>query len=356
MRTGKNGLGASFAGDTSLLQQAGNDGLRDHFFSFDRSLPVGARIRLKSENEMLEALGRIDRLAKRIRDGNDVRLVAKSHQATQGHFVPLTPDVLLVRTWLYLDLNQLEKVFDHHIVNPVLEEILSRNTELARYGFYLGNKWLSMGPPMEVIDDINKSLTALKSVLSDKDFKTREHYFIRASTKNLKSLQRYISNLLSHHKSMQYIRIDLGYHDTTDWVHRSSFREVHKLAKKHYDRLISLLKHDFDTAMPGHVRKIEYSSGAGYHFHCLFFFSQAISVDLQDVGERIGAYWSGRATQGCGAYFVWTTPAPTVWRQGPQHMQTSQDLHDALQYLTKLDRFLRLSVGGVRTLVTGKKR
>lgn len=355
MTTGQWGRATSAGNGTSLLQQAVSEGLRDRFFLFDRSLPNGPRILVAQENELLESIGWIDRLVTRMRKGWQVRLTIKSQETPHRNFIQLTPDVLLIRAWLHLDRKQIRRTFDHHAINPVLETVIDHSTMLPEHAAFLSNEWLAIGLPIQVIHEINEVLTSLNSALSDDNLRSRERNFLRASQKDLGSLDTYNASLVHRHQSLQCVRIDLGYRGVTNPISRTSFEEVHQSARKHFNKLIARLKHDFHMSMPGHIRKIEYSSGAGYHYHCLFFFTSTPGLDIHDIGERIGEHWCVSATQGRGAYFDWSRLTRAGSRKDAHCAVNGPDLHVAFQYLTRLDRYLRLSIGRGHTLIKGKQ-
>jgi hypothetical protein len=84
-----------------------------------------------------------------------------------------------------------------------------------------------------------------------------------------------------------------------------------------------------------------------------FFDAKADAADA-DMTKMIGKQWTDVTTEGNGAYFSWNQSAGGIRRPGTGGFTSVTKMRSALLYMTKLDRYLKLSVpSGGRTFDRG---
>lgn len=116
--------------------------------------------------------------------------------------------------------------------------------------------------------------------------------------RNWKSFRTYFKNLLSRHRKLLLVRVDLNYPS-----------EMHPGVTKFAEHIKILLKriHDKDTIFEGQIgyayRLEQGGKSRGYHCHLLIIYNGSLHYKDSYYGHEIGQFWKEKITKGCGGFF-----------------------------------------------------
>lgn len=115
---------------------------------------------------------------------------------------------------------------------------------------------------------------------------------------NWNTLEKYFKNLLSRHRKLLLVRVDLYYS-----------LETHPGVTKFSEHIRILLKriHDKDTIFEGQIgyayRLEQGGKSKGYHCHLLVIYNGTPKCKDGYYGQEIGQLWKEKITKGCGEFF-----------------------------------------------------
>ena len=105
----------------------------------------------------------------------------------------------------------------------------------------------------------------------------------------------------------------------------------------------------------GFAWKLEYGRHKGFHYHMLFFYDGAYVAQDLTRSVQLGRYWQEEITQGQGIFFNSNMKAASLYKNHPNNalgavnhddFQKVRALAKVLNYLTKSDEFITLTVAG----------
>ncbi|MDM1721362.1 YagK/YfjJ domain-containing protein [Acinetobacter towneri] len=115
---------------------------------------------------------------------------------------------------------------------------------------------------------------------------------------NWNTLEKYFKNILSRHRKLLLVRVDLHYSS-----------EIHPGVTKFAEHIRVLLKriHDKDTIFKdqiGYAYRLEQGGKSrGYHCHLLVIYNGTPKCKDSYYGQEIGRLWKEKITQGCGEFY-----------------------------------------------------
>lgn len=152
----------------------------------------------------------------------------------------------------------------------------------------------------------NEDETIFSSHMVFKQFQTglrKEQNSFLGSAKNKRknnwnTLEKYFKNILSRHRKLLLVRVDLHYSS-----------EIHPGVTKFAEHIRVLLKriHDKDTIFKdqiGYAYRLEQGGKSrGYHCHLLVIYNGTPKCKDSYYGQEIGRLWKEKITQGCGEFY-----------------------------------------------------
>lgn len=116
--------------------------------------------------------------------------------------------------------------------------------------------------------------------------------------RNWKQLEKYFKSILSRHRKLLLVRVDLHYSS-----------ETHPGVTKFAEHIRVLLKriHDKDTIFEGQIgyayRLEQGGKSRGYHCHLLVIYNGTPKCKDSYYGQEIGRLWKEKITKGCGEFY-----------------------------------------------------
>lgn len=331
-------------------------GLRERAHIFFDTRGRVQRHSAQEENELVGQFLDLFELAERMRKQVGDALSLRDNPHSGIRYVPSSRMALLVRSWLNININLAYQLFPQHRFHPLIDIFMRRVPMFHEYRFFI----FSPGSvPNEILDQIigkvNHALVDIRKELASQDARKAAGEFIRPVNKNHKSLTEYVDALVEEHGPMQAVRLDLGYTERITYSSRTARKISFEETSNHRKKLLVHMRRWFPENMLGYSWKLEHGLQSSYRYHWLFFFpSKTLRSDME-IGKLIGEQWSNGVTDGKGAYFNWNDSAGSgIKRPGTGKVASSTPMKNPIQYMTKLDRYIKLGVpAGGRTFDKG---
>ena len=116
--------------------------------------------------------------------------------------------------------------------------------------------------------------------------------------RNFQQLVSYVNGLFAIHSRLVIIRLDLKYN--ADFSSQTDLQQAQTDFSRFYG---NMRNNSLFNDMVGYIWKLEEGEQGGYHYHCVFFFTNAHMLNHSYYGEVIGQYWQNVITKGRGSYF-----------------------------------------------------
>ncbi|MGL5423324.1 MAG: YagK/YfjJ domain-containing protein [Serratia fonticola] len=168
--------------------------------------------------------------------------------------------------------------------------------------------------------------------------------FERASVKNTRSAERYITRLFERYSRLLVVRVDFSYGEdakrTVTAQQACDDRErLFRNAKAN-----RLFQH-----LVGYAWKLELGNEKRYHYHMFFFFDGSQVRQDVTLAGLIGEYWKHQITEGRGCYFNCNARKERYAELGIgmvawNDSRMQQGLLRGVRYLTKVDEWIRLAL------------
>ncbi|RQJ19378.1 YagK/YfjJ domain-containing protein [Pseudomonas aeruginosa] len=205
-------------------------------------------------------------------------------------------------------------------------------------------------------ETLNELTKAIRTLLTQKRFKRREHDQRYQTTQQELEVDHYVDAMFDRYARICVIRVDLYYRAEA----QARLRAEHVFDD--LDRLIAERERNpiFDHET-GYICRVEQGEDRGYHIHTAFFFNGAeVCADIYRA-QRIGELWE-RITRGQGCFHNCNLDKDKYrGRLGlglihRRDLKARANVHYAMRYLAKNDQHLRLKPVGARCLRKGQAR
>jgi hypothetical protein len=337
----------------SRLQRSVDQGVRERAYIFSEVRGTIRRTSALEENQMVAHFQDLFRLAALLRRQSGDVIVLRKHPRSGVLFVPESRAATLVRSWLNINVHLAHQLFPHHRLHPWLQLFLEKVPLFHEYR-YLAWGALDNHHLIAVIHQLNQAIVDIKVQMESGPIKVAVAEFIRSANKNRQSLTEYTEALFEEHRTLQVIRLDLGYTDRMTYSARTARNISYDQTNAHRKKLLPYLRRTFQGTLRGYAWKLEHGLQSAFRYHLLLFFAASMSSTDVEIGRTIGEYWSATVTEGKGAYFSWNEPIPEGKRTGTGTIASPTKLRNAVQYMTRIDRYMKLRVpAGGRTFDKG---
>jgi hypothetical protein len=333
-----------------------DQGLRERAHIFFDTRGRVQRHSAQEENELVGQFLDLFELAERLRKQVGDALSLRDNPHSGIRYVPSSRMALLVRSWLNINVNLAYQLFPQHRFHPLIEIFMRRVPMFHEYRFFI----FSPGSvPNEILDQIigkvNHALFDIRKELASQDARKAAGEFIRPVNKNHKSLTEYADALVEEYGPMQVVRLDLGYTERITYSSRAARKILFEETSSHRQKLLVHMRRWSPEKMLGYAWKLEHGLQSSYRYHWLFFFPAKTLRSDVEIARIIGDQWTNSVTEGKGAFFNWNdSEASGAKRPGTGKFASSTALKNPIQYMTKLDRYIKLSVpAGGRTFDKG---
>lgn len=205
-------------------------------------------------------------------------------------------------------------------------------------------------------ETLNELTKCIRSLLTQKRFKRREHDQRYLAIQQEIEIGRYVDAVLDRYARTCVVRVDLYYRAEAQARLRVErvFDDLSRLIAERERNLIF----DHET---GYICSVEQGDDRGYHIHAAFFFNGAeVSADIYRA-QRIGELWE-RITRGQGCFNNCNLEKEKYQDRlglGLVHrrdLNARDNVHYVMRYLVKNDQHLRLKPVGARCLRKGQAR
>jgi hypothetical protein len=341
---------------TSRLQRNVDQGLRERAHIFFDSKGRVQRHSAQEENDLVGQFLELFELAERLRKHVGDVLTLRENPHSGIRFVPSSRLTLLVRSWLNINVHLAHQLFPQHRFHPLIEIFMRRVPIFHEYRFFIFSPGSVPNEILEqIVSKVNFTLVEIRKELASQDAKKAAGEFIRPVNKNHKSLSDYVDALVEEHGAIQAVRLDLGYTERITYSSRTARKVSFDETGNHRKRLLVHMRRWFPENMLGYSWKLEHGLQSSYRYHWLFFFPAKTLRSDVEIGKLIGEQWANGVTDGKGAYFNWNDSAGSgARRPGTGKVASSTPLKNPIQYMTKLDRYIKLTVpAGGRTFDKG---
>lgn len=335
----------------SSLQRSVDQGLRERAYIFSEIQGGIRRNNALEENQLVGQFLSLFELVEHLRLLAGDALVLKQNSRTGVLYLPESKLNILIREWLNINVNLVNKIFPHHLLHPWIAIFLEKIPQFHEYRFWIFTPGsLDNDHLRQAIAQVNLALNEIRASMATGPLKSAAGEFIRAANKNQQSLTQYVEALFSANRALHVIRIDLGYKDRVTYSSRTARNISFEETNAHRKKLLVHLRRWTENAPIGYAWKLEHGLQTSYRYHFLLFFNAKAGVVDLDIAKMIGEQWSDVTTEGKGAYFSWNQPTSDVKRPGTGKITGVAKLRSALLYMTRLDRYIKLSVpSGGRT-------
>lgn len=206
----------------------------------------------------------------------------------------------------------------------------------------------------------NKLIEKLRVRLNDHNFKERRRIRKERSKRQFKKGCEYIDALRERYLRLLVLRIDFSYRDGVDSASNESTRSLQDVHDDFERFLYNRRSNRLFKYLVGYIRKLEYGTTKGYHFHTfLFFDGSKVHKDeyrAQQIGEK---YWQESITKGAGLFHNCNRYKNRYRKLGigmihRDDQEKRENLLLALAYVTKSDQYLRTRASGFKLFTTGQ--
>ncbi|WP_339652177.1 YagK/YfjJ domain-containing protein [Halopseudomonas pelagia] len=237
------------------------------------------------------------------------------------------------------------KVVANNNVYPYIR-LITKKINNSSFLFFMSrlNERMEKGSAEKVASYLNSIVAEARSEAASEGFKKSVASYSRSSNKNYKALIHYVESLFECYSRMLVLRVDFGY--TKD----NSSVGLDVVAEDLNRFLENRRSNGLFKWMVGYVWKLEYARKKGFHYHMVFFFNGAHVREDVVIAKMVGEYWRDVVTRGRGIYHNCNADKARYKRCGIGMMkhddgEMREGLHDALQYITKSDKYMKLQVG-----------
>jgi hypothetical protein len=139
-----------------------------------------------------------------------------------------------------------------------------------------------------------------------KDAKARQSNFVRAATKNYRSLIACLQAAMRKRVRMTIGRIDLSYAKGVSQIFAPEGAEdviSLKILQEHRDAFSAHLEETFKGALIDYTWIIEHGADRQWHLHCLILLDQAKHHQDVNIVRALGEHWKRAITKGLGHYW-----------------------------------------------------
>ncbi|HFQ7112511.1 TPA: inovirus-type Gp2 protein [Pseudomonas aeruginosa] len=209
---------------------------------------------------------------------------------------------------------------------------------------------------LSIIETLNELTRCIRTLLTQKRFKRREHDQRYQSIQQEVEVDRYVGAMFDRYVRICVVRVDLYYRAEVQARLRAErvFDDLNRLISERERNLIF----DHET---GYICSVEQGEDRGYHIHAAFFFNGAeVSADIYRA-QRIGELWE-RITRGQGCFNNCNLEKDKYQDRLGLGLIHRRDLtargnvHYAMRYLVKNDQHLLLKPVGARCLRKGQAK
>jgi hypothetical protein len=298
---------------------------------------------------------RIERLINAIQrtDGQAFRITYSQHGDEQASDTRLSKYFDGVEQMVTLFEGDVEYQFSWHL-SLFQEACQTIGVELSPFGITClsedETRYLSTS------ETLNELTTCIRTRLTQKRFKRREHDQCYLAIQQEIEIGRYVDAMLDRYARTCVVRVDLYYRAEAQARLRVErvFDDLNGLIAERERNVI------FDHEI-GYICSVEQGEDRGYHIQAAFFFNGAeVSADIYRA-QRIGELWE-RITRGQGCFNSCNFEKDKYRDRLGIGMIHRRDLgargsvHYVMRYLVKNDQHLRLKPVGARCLRKGQAK
>lgn len=204
-------------------------------------------------------------------------------------------------------------------------------------------------------DALHHEVERLRKASRMPEFLMAVRRFERHSRDSARSLKRYLRALSAKHAKLLVLRLDLGYrHDPMTEPIGPRVTPVE--LGRHRDLMVRFFEKAFADTHLGYIVKTEFGLYKGPHLHAVFLLDGSRVRQDVSIATLLGKHWQSQVTAGRGTYFncngiKWKylhAGIGLVDYRDPEDWLGAEFMVD---YITKIDHFVRAWADGHRTLV-----
>ncbi|MFU1980270.1 inovirus-type Gp2 protein [Bordetella hinzii] len=248
-----------------------------------------------------------------------------------------------------LEISQIQKEFAHCQFHPLFDLFVRHMEGMGPIAVLLASP--------NTTDILNRLVENIRREATAQAFQQRRDRIKANIRHNLRSLNKYVHDLMRRWARLLVIRLDTGYRKGVPLQGpRPDATAMIQQARQHREEFLRCLRRRY-PALLGYAWKFEHGITKGPHYHWLLFFDASqVRADIT-LGDELGQLWKGPITGWIGTYFNCNREHYHRRGIGTIHYSDAQSimaLKDyVLPYLVKPEYYLRPK-GRARTYDRGQ--